>query len=184
MNMIASRGQIRASYIRWSLLLVPVIILLGVVSAQFGGSGPENPWFAALEKPELYPPPWIFGLLWTVLYGLMGFSLALVLSAYGARGRGLATLVFVIQLVLALAWPPVFFGAHQITWALMLIAALDLAVLLMLGLFWRIRTFAALLLLPYLGWLLFATYLTWEIREANPDMEGQEISGAVQRYEF
>lgn len=184
MNVIASSGQLRASYIRWALLFVPAIILLGVLSAQIAGSGPDNPWFAALRKPEIYPPSWTFGVIWTILYALMGFAFALVVSARGARGRGAAVIAFVLQLVLNLAWSPVFFGEHQITWALILIAVLDFAVLLTILLFWRIRAMAALLLVPYLAWILFATWLTWEFRVANPSLDGQTVSGAVQRFEF
>jgi hypothetical protein len=60
-------------------------------------------------------------------------------------------LAFVLQLALNLAWSPVFFGAHQIRIALMILGALDLAVLLTLVLFWKVRRSAALLLLPYFG---------------------------------
>jgi len=183
-NMIASTWQLRATTIRWSLVLVPAIILLGVLSSRLSGAGIEDPWFAALEKPAIYPPPWIFGLVWTILYGLMGFSLALIFGARGARGRRAATLAFVIQLALNLAWSPLFFAAHQITQALVLIAVLDIAVLVTIVLFWKIRPMAGMLLLPYLAWVLFATLLTWEFREANAGYANLEVTGAVQRYEF
>lgn len=184
MSMIASSGQLRASYIRWALFLVPAIVLLGVMSGQLSGSGADNPWFAALEKPALYPPGWTFGVVWTVLYALMGLALAMILAARGARGRGLATAVFLVQLALNLAWSPVFFGAHSISGALGLIVAIDIAVGLTLILFWRIRRLAGILLLPYLAWVLFATYLTWDIHRLNDGMDGGEVSGAVQRVEF
>lgn len=184
MSMIASSGQLRASYIRWALFLVPAIVLLGVLSGQLSGSGSNDPWFAALEKPAVYPPGWLFGVAWTVLYALMGLALAMILAARGARGRGLATAVFVVQLVLNLAWSPVFFGAHSISGALWLILALDAAAVITVVLFWRIRQFAGILLLPYLVWLAFATYLTWDIHRINGQLDGGEVSGAVQRVEF
>ncbi|MCB2047210.1 MAG: tryptophan-rich sensory protein [Novosphingobium sp.] len=185
MNMIASAWQLRASFIRWSLFLVPSIILLGVLSAQFSGSGVESAWFSALEMPAIYPPSWLFGVAWTVLYALMGFALAVIAAAKGARGRGAAVLMFVVQLVLNLAWSPMFFALHQITGALALIIVLDVAVLITIVLFWKVRRSAALLMLPYLAWILFATFLTWQIREANPHLDGQQdYSGAIERYEF
>lgn len=184
MNTIASPGQLRASYIRWALLFVPAIVLLGLLSAQLSGSSEHNPWFAALAKPDLYPPSFVFGVVWTILYGLMGFSLAMVASARGARGRPVAIVVFIVQLGLNLAWSPVFFGEHQITTALYLCIALDVAVLATVALFWRVRSMAGVLLLPYLAWALFATYLTWELRVANPGMDGMDVSGAVERFEF
>jgi len=184
MNMIASSGQLRAGYIRWALLFVPAIVLLGLLSSQFAGSGPENPWYIALRKPDVYPPAALFGVVWTILYGLMGFALAMVVAARGAPLRALAVILFLIQLVMNLAWSPVFFGAHEITWALVLIIALDIAVLLTIIAFWKVRVLAALLLLPYLAWILFATYLTWQIRDANIMLDGQDVSGAVERFEF
>ncbi|HKX76988.1 MAG TPA: TspO/MBR family protein [Novosphingobium sp.] len=184
MNMIASRDQIRATFIRWSLLFVPAFVLLGMLSSQLSGSGADDPWFAALVKPAAYPPAAAFGLVWTVLYALMGFSLALVVSAKGAAGRGLATLVFFVQLALNLAWSPLFFGGHRIAGGLYLILALDVAVVVTIALFWRVRPGAALLLLPYLLWIVFASYLNWAFLQANPDMDGQEVSGAAQRVEF
>ena len=60
MTELASRGQLRGSLLRWALVLVPVLLLLGMLSAQLGGSGAGNPWFAALAKPALYPPPMAF----------------------------------------------------------------------------------------------------------------------------
>lgn len=184
MNMIASTGQLRASYVRWALLFVPAIMLLGMFSGQLSGSGPDNPWFAALIKPELFPPPSLFGVVWSLLYGMMGFALAMVVAARGASLRGAAILLFIVQLGLNLAWSPVFFGAHQITRALALMMALDLAVFFTVVLFWKVRILAGVLLLPYLAWIVFATYLTWEIRDANPTLDGQDVSGAVQRFEF
>ncbi len=185
MNMIASRWQLRTSFIRWSLLLVPLIILLGVVSGQLSGSGSDSAWFSALKMPATYPPGWLFGVVWTVLYALMGFALAIVASAKGARGRGAAVLAFIVQLVLNLAWSPMFFGYHQISGALFLIAVLDVAVIVTIALFWRIRRSAALLMLPYLAWILFATLLNWQILDANRGLDGkQDYSGAIGRYEF
>ncbi|MCB2062854.1 MAG: tryptophan-rich sensory protein [Novosphingobium sp.] len=185
MNMIASAWQLRASFIRWSLFLVPLIILLGVLSAQLSGSGTDSAWFSALELPAINPPSWLFGAVWPVLFALMGFALAVIAAAKGARGRGVAVLAFVIQLVINLAWSPMFFGSHQITGALILIGLLDVAVLVTIVLFWRIRRSAALLMLPYLAWILFATVLTWQIRQANPHLDGQQdFSGAIDRYEF
>lgn len=183
--MIASAWQLRASFIRWSLFLVPLLVLLGTLSGTLSGSGADSAWFSALDMPATYPPSWLFGVVWTVLYVLMGFALAVIAAAKGARGRGPAVLAFVVQLALNLAWSPVFFGAHQITGALVLIVVLDLAVILTIALFWKVRRSAALLMLPYLAWILFATVLTYQIREANPHLDGQQdYSGAIERYEF
>ena len=184
MNRLASPAQLRASVVRWALFLVPSVVLLGFLSGQYAGSGPDNPWFAALDKPAIYPPPAAFGIVWSVLYALMGFALALVCAAWGARYRLPAIFAFVLQLALNLAWTPVFFAEHEITLALAVIGALDLAVLLTLVLFWKVRRLAGLLLVPYLAWILFATVLTWQFLELNPQADGAEVSNAVQRIEL
>ncbi|KPH59527.1 MULTISPECIES: TspO/MBR family protein [Novosphingobium] len=184
MNLIASSGQLRASLLRWSLVLVPLVVLLGFISGKVSQSGPGNAWFDALAKPATYPPPIAFPIVWTLLYVLMGVALAMVCSARGARGRGLAVAAFVLQFALNLAWSPVFFGAHQMTIGLAVIAAMDFAVLLTIALFWRIRPVAALLLVPYLVWICFATYLNYAFLEANPSLDGAEGPRAVERFEI
>lgn len=181
MNFLASREQLRASLMRWSLVCVPGCVLLGVLSGRLSQSGVGNPWFDALVKPELFPPPALFGIAWTVLYGLMGFALALVGSAWGARGRGLAVVVFAVQFAVNLAWSPVFFGMRQITGGLIVIAVLDVLVLVTLVLFWRIRKLAGALLVPYLAWILFATVLNYQFLEANPGADGGDGSVASAR---
>jgi benzodiazapine receptor len=184
MNRLASPGQLRASLLRWALVLVPAVLLLGFVSGQVAGSSADNPWFAVLEKPAIYPPPIAFPIVWTILYAMIGLAAAVIGSAHGARGRRLAAAAFVLQLALNLAWSPVFFGMHKILAALGVIVALDLAVLLTVLLFWRVRRNAGLLLLPYLAWVLFATALNWQFLVLNPEADGAQVSGAVQRIEL
>jgi len=171
MNEIASPGQLRLAYLRWSLLTVPAIVLLGFLSGRLANSGYGNRWFDALEKPALMPPGWLFGVAWTILYVLMGLALAIVLHARGAKGRGPAIALFLVQLVMNLAWSPLFFRAHQVGSALVLILALIVVVAITIWLFGRIRRVAGLLLLPYLAWLAFASFLNYEIGRLNPDAE-------------
>jgi benzodiazapine receptor len=168
MSELASPGQLRAALLRWSLFLAPLLLLLGTISGMIGGSGANNAWFMGLEKPSLYPPPATFGIVWSILYLLMGVALAMVVTARGAAGRGLAIGVFALQFVLNLAWSPVFFGMHLLVPALYLLVAIDLAVLVTVWLFWKVRPLAAYLLLPYLAWVLFATALNWQFVAVNP----------------
>lgn len=184
MNRLASPAQLRASVIRWALFLVPAVVLLGFLSGQYAGSTADNPWFAALDKPAIFPPPVTFGIVWTVLYAMMGFALALVCAAWGARFRLPAILAFVLQLLLNLAWSPVFFAEHEIRLALLILGALNVAVLLTVVLFWQVRRVAGLLLLPYLAWILFATVLNWQFLVLNRGADGVEVSNAVQRIEL
>ena len=179
MNMLASRGQLRASFIRWALFTVPLIVLLGSLSGMIGSS--DSAWFQALEKPAIYPEPQWFGIVWTILYVMIGLAVALVASAWGARGRSVALFAFAGHFLLNLAWTPVFFGAQNITAALIVIVLIDLTLLAVIALFWRVRQLAALLLLPYLAWVLFATLLNWQFLQANPDGGTASDSGAVER---
>ena len=183
MNRLASPGQLRASYIRWALFLVPLVLLLGFVSGRLGGDA-SDPWFIALEKPDIFPPPVAFGIVWPVLYTLMGLAAAMVCAAWGSRYRLPAILAFVLQLAVNLAWSPVFFGEHEITLALYVIVVLDVALLITVVLFWKVRRAAALLLVPYLAWILFATLLNYEFLQLNPDADGAAGSNAVQRIEL
>ena len=184
MTALASSGQLRASLLRWALVLVPGLVLLGFLSSVLSGSGPSSPWFAGLIKPAIYPPPQVFGIVWSVLYAMMGLALAMIMAARGAWARGRAVIAFIVQLVLNLAWSPLFFAAHQITGALVLIGVLDLAVVATIALFWRVRPLAGGLLIPYLAWILFATMLNWQFHVANPDADGRRGSSAVQRIQL
>ncbi|WP_404480669.1 TspO/MBR family protein [Novosphingobium sp. BL-52-GroH] len=184
MNLLASSGQLRASFMRWLLVCVPTVVLLGFLSGTLSQSGPENPWFAELVKPAAYPPPAVFGIVWTVLYVMLGVALAMVLAARGARLRGAAVIVFLAQFVLNLAWSPVFFGAHRMSAALGVIGLLDIAAIVTAVLFWRVRPVAGALLLPYLLWIVFATYLNFAFLQANPALDGVQRSGAVERFDI
>jgi tryptophan-rich sensory protein len=101
----------------------------------------------------------------------MALAFAIVLHARGAKGRGVAITLFLAQLVMNLLWSPLFFRAHQVDNALMLIVALFIVVTITAALFWRIRALAGILLLPYLAWLAFASFLNYEIGRLNPEAE-------------
>lgn len=169
MNEIASPGQLRLAYLRWALVTVPAIVFLGFLSGRLANSGYGNRWFDALEKPALMPPGWAFGVAWTILYVMMALALAIVLHARGAQGRGGAIALFLVQLLLNLCWSPLFFRAHQVGSALALILIIFVLVAATTALFWRIRRLAGVLLLPYLAWLAFASFLNYEIGRLNPD---------------
>jgi translocator protein len=184
MTELASQAQLRAGLLRWALVLVPGIVLLGLLSSAISGSGPQNPWFASLVKPSIYPAPAAFGIVWTILYALMAFALAIVITARGAWGREHAVIAFVVQLLLNLAWSPLFFAAHQITGALVLLVVLDVAVIVTVVLFWRVRPLAGMLMLPYMAWVLFATLLNYQFLAANPNADGQNAPHAVERIQI
>lgn len=183
MNRLASPAQLRASLLRWALFLIPLVMLLGFLSGRVGGDA-TSPWFQALAKPAIFPPPVTFGIVWSALYFMMGLALALVCAAWGARWRPFAVIAFVIQLALNLSWSPVFFGAHDIMLAQAILAALVVAVLATIWLFAKVRKAAAWLLVPYLAWILFASVLNWQFLQLNPDAKEIDANNAVQRIEL
>src|SRR3546814_2750851 len=87
MTEIATQGQLRMSYLRWALVTVPAIVLIGSLMGLLSNSGYGNRWFAALDLPPVTPPGWVFVTVWPILYICLGLSLAMILHARGAKGR-------------------------------------------------------------------------------------------------
>jgi tryptophan-rich sensory protein len=125
-------------------------------SAAFGG---PDAWYQELFKPAWNPPAWIFGPVWSLLYGMMAFAAWQVWRLGGWRQQWRPLRMFVLQWVLNAAWSPLFFGLHRPGVALVEILALWLAVTLTIRAFWRVRRTAALLMVPYWAWVGFATGL-------------------------
>ena len=169
MGGIASAGQLRMSFLRWAVVVVPLVLLLGFLSGRSVPAGSDSPWYMALAKPPLTPPGWLFPVAWTILYVLIGLALAMVLHARGARGRWLGVGLFALQLALNLTWTPVFFGMHQVGTALIVILAMLVTAIATTIVFAGIRRTAGWLMVPYLVWISFAGVLTWRIGQLNPD---------------
>jgi len=125
-------------------------------------------WYEALAKPPLNPDKWIFPVVWNFLFFLMAISAWLVWRAAGSFDKAGGQLsLFGIQLTLNLAWSIVFFGLKSPALAVLVVLALDGAILLTFMAFLKVDRLAGLLLLPYLAWTLFATYLTIGIALLN-----------------
>lgn len=117
-------------------------------------------WYAALEKPALNPPNWVFGPVWSILYLLMGIALALIILDVSKRSKKKACIWFGAQLILNTLWSFVFFGLHSPWLGVIVIIALIASILLTIREFYQINKSSAWLLAPYLAWVCFATYLT------------------------
>lgn len=150
------------------------LIIAILVSEAAGGIGSlftassVGGWYADLAKPALNPPGWVFGPVWTTLYALMGVAAFLVWkNGWGWKKVRVALGVFGIQLVLNAAWSIVFFGLHSPGWALVNIIVLWLAIVWTIAVFYRISKPGAYLLLPYLLWVSFASYLNYSIWMLN-----------------
>ena len=168
---IASRRQLRFAYLRWAVVTVPLIMLLGFVSSRLSPSGDDNPWYAALAKPAATPPGWVFPIAWGLIYILLGLALAMILHARGARLRGVAIGLFVAQMVANLAWSPLYFGGHRLVASFVLLIVIFVLALATTLVFARVRSVAGWLMVPYLAWLCFAGSLTWDMVRMNPNAD-------------
>jgi tryptophan-rich sensory protein len=163
----------------WKAAIVAVIAieLLGGLSGWLSQSGYGNPWFDALVKPSFMPPGYWFGIVWPILYALLGIALALILAEPPSERRRFALILFFVQLALNFAWSPIFFAGHDIGLAKLVIFFMALIAAYTAGQFYRLRKPAGLLMLPYLGWLIFAATLNTTIERLNPDAGVSLIGG-------
>ena len=152
----------------WAALAVLLAMCFGVA---FAGSQATTTgvgtWYAKLAKPTWNPPGWVFGPVWTVLYAMMALAAWLVWLRRDRRPVSAAMALFVVQLALNGAWSWVFFHFHRVDLALVNIALLLVMIAATLGAFRKVRPAAAVLLIPYLLWVLFATCLNGAIWSLN-----------------
>lgn len=152
----------------WKLLLLCLAIPLaaGGIGALLGGDFGQS--YGAMYKPLLSPPGWVFPVVWTLLYLLMGWASYLVLTSEASEPRRRRALtVYAVQLGLNLLWPLFFFRLGWYVFAFVWLLALFAAVLLCQVLFRYIVRRAGQLLIPYLVWLFFAAYLNLGVAILN-----------------
>jgi tryptophan-rich sensory protein len=152
---------------------VQVIALVVCVAFSFlaavGGAfvSPDSTWFQNLEQPAFQPPNWLFGPVWSALYLMIGVSLWLVWRR-GMLFKDLKlTVVFAAQWFLNFLWSVLFFGLQNILLALVWIVVLLGFIIWTLALFWKVDRWAGILLIPYLLWVSFATFLTATLFSLN-----------------
>lgn len=165
---VANESMGRGEQIVSLAVAVAIPVAAGALSG-LAGRETDPGWYEQLDKPPWQPPSSVFGPVWTTLYALMGFASWLVwrrarTSTGAARRIAIGALVlFAIQLVVNLTWTPVFFGLQRVGWALVIIVALLALLAATIERFARVRPLAALLLLPYLAWVAFASTLNGAI---------------------
>ncbi|KRK49131.1 tryptophan-rich sensory protein [Secundilactobacillus kimchicus JCM 15530] len=147
------------SNINWLYLLLFVIMTeaVGIVSSLFSGNVKQI--YNSLLLPPLSPPDFIFGPVWSILYALIGVAGYLAVSQSTNHERPLNITLFFGQLTVNFFWSIIFFGAAAYWISFVIIVLLDGLVIMAIAKFNRTSHLAAWLLVPYLFWILFATYL-------------------------
>lgn len=144
-----------------------ISLVLAYGAAFVGGlftAGAVETWYPTLIKPALNPPSWIFGPVWTLLYALMAIAAWRIYETKRHNEEGETLLwVYAIHLVVNAAWSIAFFGLQNPALALAIIVVLWLMIAYLAAGFYRINRLAGYLLLPYLAWVSFASYLNLSI---------------------
>ena len=144
----------------WDLLIFILSAeLAGAVSSLISG-GDFGTYYASLTKPPLAPPGWLFPVMWTILYALMGFA-AYMINNTADKLAAKALILYWVQLAVNVLWSPVFFGLRSFGGAAVIVVLMLALVTATLVIFSRIQKCAAAAFIPYLVWTAFAAYLTF-----------------------
>ncbi len=141
-----------------------IFLLACAAAATTGVIFKPGEWYASLNKPRFTPPNWAFPLAWTVIYLLLawaGYRLTLI------PGSQVVLALWAAQIALNTLWTPVFFGAHQLLAAMVILVLLWLVVAVMVVMALRLDVITGLILFPYLAWLCVAAALNFSILRNN-----------------
>jgi tryptophan-rich sensory protein len=148
-----------------TIIAVAVAVFLGA----FGGlMTPIGPWYRNLRKPSLQPPDWLFGPAWTIILGLAAWSAVIAWNAAPDQdARTSVVILFVTNAVAHALWSPLFFRLRRPDWALIEVVFLWASLVALVVGLWPISRQASLLIVPYLLWVSFASWLNWAIVRLN-----------------
>jgi benzodiazapine receptor len=146
--------------------------VLAFAAGALGGIASSNAsaFYAQLARPPWAPPGWLFAPVWSTLYALMGLSAWLAWRARGFSGARAPLALFLVQLAVNALWSWLFFVWREAGLALVDALLLCGLIVAMIVAFWRISVLAAVLLVPYLAWVAFASALTWTVWRRNPGL--------------
>jgi tryptophan-rich sensory protein len=149
-------------------------LVITFVAAAIGGAASVDAgsFYTQLVLPKWAPPSWVFGPVWAVLYVAIGIAAWLVWRTDGFRSARGALTLFLAQLTLNALWSWLFFGWHRGPLAFADILLLWVLIIATLIAFWRVRTLAGWLLVPYLLWVSFASALNYAVWQLNPQSLG------------
>ncbi len=144
------------------ILCISIPLLVGGISG-FATATSITDWYVNINKPSFNPPNYLFGPVWTTLYILMGISLFMIVQSSNSELRKKALIIFSIQLFLNFCWSFIFFKFQLLGVAFVEIILMWISILTMIILFYEINKNAALMQIPYLLWVSFASVLNGSI---------------------
>lgn len=155
-------------YLLWfnGLMKLVISLLLPFLAALVGSlaTNPAIPgWYANLVKPSWNPPNYLFGPVWTVLYILMGISFYLIIKGEFNKKVHRAMRIYYLQLIFNTLWSVVFFGFNNLPLSLVVMAMLWILIVFTIIDFYKIKKLAGYLLIPYILWVSFASFLNFTI---------------------
>jgi tryptophan-rich sensory protein len=157
-----------------SLLALAVFAGAAVAAGLYGARhSPKDPatklWYSRLNKPSYTPPDYVFPIVWTILYSMIAISGWRVWSAQPSWRRRKALRLWAEQLIANAKWTKLFFGQHRPHLALLDVVAMEGIILEYISVAGKVDRAAALLFMPYMGWVAFATWLNADIALHNPN---------------
>ena len=152
------KGKIKLKEWKPYIISAVIALIVGGLSGLLSMEGMRI-YQASVAKPALTPPGWIFSVVWTILYALMGISAARVWLTKDSQARSKGLNLYVAQLIVNFFWSLIFFNAQAFGFAAIWLLFLWALVLLMILQFYKVDKLAAYLQIPYFVWLTFAAYL-------------------------
>jgi benzodiazapine receptor len=147
------------------IIIIPLLIsfILQRINPLFGVNT-QNNWYRNLKKSNFQPPGYVFGIAWTIIYLLIGYSIYLFVIYYKNNYLfNLALIIFIIQMFLNYSWTYVLNKFKNLRLSFYHIILITVFVIINVKLFYRIKPIMGILLVPYMLWLLFASFLSYDL---------------------
>jgi len=153
------------NHLSLTIWIVALIAIGGVIGSL---TKPEiSTWYSTLNRSPVTPPNYVFPIAWTILYGIIG-ACGWLIWRYQAFPRLIVVkTLYLTQLILNWSWTPLFFGLHLTELSLVVLVAMDILVSMIIWLSYRQMRAVSFLMIPYLAWILFASYLNFYIWQYN-----------------
>ena len=149
-------------------------LFVTAIAAGLGAIASANAqeFYSQLIQPSWAPPAWLFAPVWSLLYAMMAVAAWMVWRRHGFQNASTALTLFIVQLGANALWTWLFFAWHKGAMSMIEIALLWVLIAATIGAFWQLERKAALLLVPYLAWVTFASALTYAMWQLNPVLLG------------